>query len=191
MSWRTWLLRLFFLCWEMTCVFYSTNGSTGATGNLCSSARGVTTDTHTSKSLVKGYLLSLNTNTNTSIYIILSYLMIRAKWILSLAGYGPWDRNAFLSARPAQGKLWEQDCYWGRRRERKREREFLLMCMCKREREREGERESNAWCKAHIHKWVKDKCKFQKCWIDAIGLNFTFYTVSIKILSVFLFKTLL
>lgn len=37
------------------------------------------------------------------------YRMILARCILSLAGYGPWERKAFLTARPAQGKLWEQD----------------------------------------------------------------------------------
>lgn len=37
------------------------------------------------------------------------YRMILARCILSLAGYGPWERKAFLTERPAQGKLWEQD----------------------------------------------------------------------------------
>lgn len=37
------------------------------------------------------------------------YRMILARCILSLAGYGPWERKAFLTVRPAHGKLWEQD----------------------------------------------------------------------------------
>lgn len=35
--------------------------------------------------------------------------MILARCILSFAGYGPCDKKAFLTARPAHGKLWEQD----------------------------------------------------------------------------------
>lgn len=37
------------------------------------------------------------------------YRMILARCILSLAGYGPWETKAFLTARPAHGKLWEHD----------------------------------------------------------------------------------
>lgn len=39
------------------------------------------------------------------------YRMILARCILSFAGYGPCDKKAFLTARPAHGKLWEQDWY--------------------------------------------------------------------------------
>lgn len=39
----------------------------------------------------------------------LAYRMILARCILSLAGYGPWERKPFLTARPAQGKLCEHD----------------------------------------------------------------------------------
>lgn len=48
------------------------------------------------------------------------YRMILARCILSLAGYGPWERKAFLTARPAQGKLWEQDWQTRKKRDEKK-----------------------------------------------------------------------
>lgn len=52
------------------------------------------------------------------------YRMILARCILSLAGYGPWERKAFLTARPAQGKLWEQD--WHTRRSAMKRRLYVV-----------------------------------------------------------------
>lgn len=56
------------------------------------------------------------------------YRMILARCILSLAGYGPWERKAFLTARPAQGKLWEQD--WQTRRSAMKRRLYVVTFCC-------------------------------------------------------------
>lgn len=56
------------------------------------------------------------------------YRMILARCILSLAGYGPWERKAFLTARPAQGKLWEQD--WQTQRTAMKRRPYAVTFCC-------------------------------------------------------------